>query len=193
VQDASGLRVHFDVFAHGFTSLLTGIAGNGGAKGRACRGVCGKLRGKEPLRHVAAEEARAAAARAAQVLARDTRVQLVYLFGSAADPGRKLVRDVDLAVLTDPALSLDALMRLRADIVVAAGTPIDIVSLNDAPIVLAHEVATTGTCLYARDADIETAFVTRAHARYWDFKRFLEEQWRLTGERLEERRRGSQS
>jgi len=147
----------------------------------------------EPLRHVTAAEARAAAARAAQVLARDPGVQLVYLFGSAADPGRKLVRDVDLAVLTDPALSLDALMRLRADVVVAAGTPIDLVSLNDAPIVLAHEVATSGKCLYARDPDVETAFVTRALARYWDFKPFLEEQWRLTGERLEGRRRGFQT
>jgi predicted nucleotidyltransferase len=147
----------------------------------------------EPFRHVAAVEARAAADRAAEVLARDTRVQLVYLFGSAADPDRNLVRDVDLAVLTDPALSLDELLRLRADVVVGAGAPIDLVSLNDAPIVLAHEVAASGKCLYARDPDVETEFVTRAHARYWDFKPFLEEQWRLTGERLEERRRGPQT
>jgi predicted nucleotidyltransferase len=147
----------------------------------------------EPFRHVAAEGARAAAGRAAEVLVRDTRVKLVYLFGSAADPDRKLVRDVDLAVLTDPALSLDELMRLRADVVAAAGAPVDLVSLNDAPTVLAHEVAASGTCLYARDPDTETEFVTRAHARYWDFKPFLESQWRLTGERLEERRRGSQT
>jgi predicted nucleotidyltransferase len=147
----------------------------------------------EPFRHVVAEEARAAADRAAYMLARDTRVKLVYLFGSAADPDRKLVRDVDLAVLTDPALSLDELMRLRADVVVAAGAPVDLVSLNDAPIVLAHEVATSGKRLYVRDPDIETEFVTRAHARYWDFKPFLESQWRLTGERLEERRRGPQT
>jgi predicted nucleotidyltransferase len=146
-----------------------------------------------PFRHVAAEEAHAAADRAAQVLGRDTRVKLVYLFGSAADPDRKLVRDVDLAVLTDSALSLDELMRLRADIVVATGASIDLVSLNNAPIVLAHEVAASGNCLYARDPDIETEFVTRAHARYWDFKPFLESQWRLTGERLEERRRGPET
>jgi predicted nucleotidyltransferase len=147
----------------------------------------------EPFRHVAAEEACGAADRTAQVLARDTRVQLVYLFGSAADPDRKLVRDVDLAVLTDPALPLDELMRLRADVVVAAGAPVDLVSLNDAPIVLAHEVAASGKCLYARDPDVEIEFVTRAHARYWDFKPFLELQWRLTGERLEERRHGPQT
>jgi predicted nucleotidyltransferase len=147
----------------------------------------------EPFRHVIAEEARAVADRAAEVLARDTRVKLVYLFGSAADPHRKLVRDVDIAVLTVPALSLDELMRLRADVVAAAGAPVDLVSLNEASVVLAQEVATSGRCLYARDPDVEMGFVTRAHSRYWDFKPFLEEQWRLTGERLEERRRGPQT
>lgn len=147
----------------------------------------------EPFRHVAAEEARAAVSRAAQVLARDTRVQLVYLFGSAADPDRNFVRDVDLAVLTNPALSFDELMRLRADVVVAVGAPIDLVSLNEASVVLAHEVATSGRCLYTHDPEVETEFVTRAHSRYWDFKPFLEAQWRLTGERLEERRRGPET
>jgi predicted nucleotidyltransferase len=135
-------------------------------------------------------EAREAARRAAELLSADRRVQLVYLFGSAADEGRAEVRDVDLAVLSEPALSLDELMRLRADAVAAAGgLPIDLVSLNDAPVVLAHEVADAGRCLYARSHDAETEFVIRARARYWDFKPFLEEQWRLTGERLEERRR----
>jgi predicted nucleotidyltransferase len=147
----------------------------------------------ERFRHLPAEEARAAASRAAQELARDSRVKLVYLFGSAADPERKLVRDLDLAVLTDSPLSLDELMRLRADVTATSGVPIDLVSLNEASVVLAHEVAATGTCLYARDPDVETEFITRARSRYWDFKPFLEEQWRLTGERLEERRRGSQS
>jgi predicted nucleotidyltransferase len=135
-------------------------------------------------------EARDAARRAVDRLASDPRVQLVYLFGSAADEGRAEVRDVDLAVLGEPALSLDELMRLRADAIAAAGgLPIDVVSLNEASIVLAHEVADSGRCLYARSPDVETEFVVRSQARYWDFKPFLEEQWRLTGERLEERRR----
>ena len=142
---------------------------------------------------LSAEEARSGAERAAQFLTGDPRVRLVYLFGSAADPGRTAVRDVDLAVLTNPPLSLDELMRLRADVVGATGAPIDLVSLNDASVVLAWEVADSGRCLYARDADAETEFVTRARSRYWDFKPFLDQQWRLTAQRLEERRRGSQA
>lgn len=147
----------------------------------------------KPSPHLAAEGARQGAHRAAQELARDARVKLVYLFGSAADLARDLVRDVDLAILTDPALSVGELMRLRADVAATARVPIDLVLLNDASIVLAHEVAASGKCLYARDPDVETEFVIRAHAHYWDFKPFLEEQWRLTGERLEERRHGSQT
>jgi predicted nucleotidyltransferase len=131
--------------------------------------------------------------RAVGLLAREPRVQLVYLFGSTVDPGRAAVRDVDLAVLADPPLTLDELTRRRADLVIAAGLPLDLVSLNDAPVVLAFEVAETGRCLYARTPDAEVGFVTRARARYWDFKPYRDEQWRLTAERLAERAGGSQA
>jgi predicted nucleotidyltransferase len=136
------------------------------------------------------EEARAAAERAARRLAADARVRLVYLYGSAADASRPTARDVDLAVVCRPRLGLDDLMHLRADVVAAAGAPVDLIALDDAGVVLTWEVTETGRCLFARDPDDEVAFVTRARARYWDFKPFLEEQWRLAGERLAERRRG---
>ncbi len=141
-------------------------------------------------RQQSADRARRAAHRAALQLATDERVQLVYLFGSAADPTRTVVRDVDLAVLTKPVVPFDELMRIRADLIVATGVEIDLVSLNSAPVVLAHEVADSGRCLYARDADMELDFVTRARSRYWDFKPFIDAQWRLAGERLGERQRG---
>jgi predicted nucleotidyltransferase len=153
----------------------------------------GKVHPMEQRRPLSTEQARQAADRAAHWLANDGRVRLVYQFGSSVDSARAAVRDVDIAILTDPPLPLDALLRLRADLVVETGAPIDLVSLNDASVVLAWEVADSGRCLYARDADTDTDFVTRVRARYWDFKPFLDEQWRLAGERLEERRRGSQA
>lgn len=136
-------------------------------------------------------DALAHAERAAAILARDPRVLLVYVFGSAMAPTRPYARDVDLAVLTRPPLSLGDLMRLRADLVDATHAPIDLVSLNDASIVLAHEVVDSGRCLYARTPEVEIEFVTRARARYWDFKPYRDAQWRLAGERLAERQRGS--
>jgi hypothetical protein len=140
---------------------------------------------------ISSKGVRQVAERVAQQLAADPRVRLVYLFGSAADSERATVRDVDVAVLTAPPISADELLRLRADLVLATGAEVDLVSLNDAPVVLAWEVAESGHCLYARDADAETEFVTGARSRYWDFKPFLDEQWRLSGARLQERQRGT--
>jgi len=39
--------------------------------------------------------------------------------------------------------------------------------------------------------ELETDFVVRPRARYWDFKPFLEAQWTDAGERLREQRRGA--
>jgi len=146
------------------------------------------VEGQHPL---SSASALAHAEQATKALARDPRILLVYVFGSAVAPARPQVRDVDLAVLTAPALSLDELMRLRADLVDAARAPIDLIALNDASIVLAHEVVYSGRCLFVRTPEIEVEFVTRARARYWDFKPYRDEQWRLAGERLAERQRGS--
>jgi hypothetical protein len=67
------------------------------------------------------------------------------------------------------------------------------VSLDDAPIVLAHEVAEHGVCLFARNPEDEVAFVTAARARFWDFAPYLAQQWAAAGERAETRRRGPQA
>src|SRR5207244_5303197 len=91
------------------------------------------------------------ATRAAALLAHDPRVKLVYLFGSAAEQAGARPRDIDLAVWTDPPLSLEELVRCRADLVLATKMPVDLVSLNDTPIVFPHEVVTRGRCVYVRD------------------------------------------
>jgi predicted nucleotidyltransferase len=138
--------------------------------------------------------ARERAERATRFLAADPRVKLVYLFGSAADPERKIpVRDVDLAVLMDPPLRLWDFLRFRADVVEAAGGEIDLVPLDKAGVVLAHEVVDAGRCLYANPPELETDFTVRTNLRYLDFKPFLKEQWKIAGERLEERLRGRAS
>ncbi len=142
-------------------------------------------------RRLSAQEARECARRAAEMLARDLRVKLVYLFGSSADPNRREVRDLDLALLTKPPLSLEELLELRADLARHIGVDLDLVPLDAASIVLASEVAETGVCLFARDPDVETDFVVRVRARYPDFEPLPREQWRLAGERSKERESGS--
>ncbi len=135
------------------------------------------------------EEARERAEKAARVLAADERVRLVFLFGSAADPERASVRDVDLAVLTD-SMKFDDLMRLRDDTVDAAQGEIDLVWLNEAPPVLAWEVAETGLCLHSSPPEARVDFIRRARMEYFDFKHFLDRQWQLIRERQKERQHG---
>lgn len=146
------------------------------------------MRARAPL---PAARAHAAAKRASEWLAKDPRVRLVYLYGSSIGQPEVGARDVDIGVLTDPPLDLEQLTHLRADVVAHARADVDLVSLNDASVVLAHEIVESGRCLYADPPEAEVDFVTRVRARYWDFKPFRDEQWRLAGERLAERRGGS--
>jgi predicted nucleotidyltransferase len=139
-----------------------------------------------------AARARAAATEVARRLAADPRVELVYLFGSATDDDVRRVRDVDIAVLARPRLSFEELLRMRADLVVTTGAPIDLVPLDAAGVVLAHEIAQHGRCLYARVPDAAQEFVARARMRFLDWRPFRDEQWRAAGERAAERRGGAQ-
>jgi predicted nucleotidyltransferase len=136
------------------------------------------------------EEARNRAERAARFLAADPRVKLVFLFGSSVDPGRRTVGDVDMAILTDCPLGLYELLDLKADVAQTAGGEVDLVLLNDASVVLAHEVVVTGRCLYADPPELEAETVARTNMEYLDFKWYLDQQWKTLGERLEARRHG---
>ncbi len=136
---------------------------------------------------LSAEEARLRAERAGRFLAADPRVKLVFLFGSAADPDRRTVGDVDLAILTDQRLGLYDLLDLKADVAQSAGGEVDLVPLNDASVVLAREISVTGRCLHADPPERELEFRTRANMEYRDFKWYLDRQWKTLGERLEAR------
>lgn len=137
------------------------------------------------------EAARERAERAAWFLAADPRVKLVFFFGSAADPERKIpVRDVDIAILADPPLEFWDFLGLQGHAEDAAGGGIDLVDLNKAGVVLTYEVADTGICLYSNPPELQDEFVCRALMQYFDFKYYLDEQWRNTGERLRERLHG---
>lgn len=126
--------------------------------------------------------------RAIGILSADPRVRLVYLFGSAARPGPAAPRDLDLAVSARPPLASAEWPPLQGRLQEALpGLPVDLVSLDEASIVLAHEIVEGGRCLYARSPDDETELVTRTRMRWFDWLPVRERQWRASAERLEER------
>lgn len=100
---------------------------------------------------------------------------------------------MDVAFLARPTLSFEEILKLQAEVSTVSGGEIELVPINEAPVVLAYEIADSGRCLFARHPGEEVDFVTRARLRYWDFKPFLEEQSRLVGERQRERLRGSET
>jgi predicted nucleotidyltransferase len=126
-------------------------------------------------------------ARALAILSAEPRVRVVFLFGSAARPGAVPPRDLDLAVCARPPLALPDLLQLQGRLQEAARVSVDLVSLDDAPIVLAHEIIEGGRCLYARSPDDEIDVVTRTRTRWWDWLPVRERQWQASGERLEDR------
>lgn len=125
--------------------------------------------------------------RVTAILGADPRVRVVYLFGSASRPGPVAPRDLDLAICARPPLDLPALLELQGRLQEALHVAVDLVSLDGAPIVLAHEVIEGGRCLYSRSPDDETELVTRTRMRWWDWLPVRERQWQASGERLEER------
>jgi predicted nucleotidyltransferase len=145
------------------------------------------------MSRLAREKAVDVAQRAAKRLADDLRIRVVYLFGSVADSQSQQPRDLDLAMLADPEISLDEQLRIRADLVLDSEVNIDLVSLNHASVVLAREVVDHGVCLFTRTPEDEVEFVTRARSRYWDFSPYLSAQWKAAGERTEARVRGPET
>ncbi len=82
-------------------------------------------------------------------------VLVAYLFGSRATGRARAGSDVDLAVLTDEGLQraqrLDLALRLPDPFERAAGTEVDLVVLNDAPLPLRGRVLQQRVVLYSRD------------------------------------------
>jgi predicted nucleotidyltransferase len=111
--------------------------------------------------------------RIARALGDLAEVRLAYLFGSRAGDRARPDSDIDVAVLVEEAAAADATARLstvrrlagRLGRVVAS-TRLDIVLLNDAPVLLRHRVLRDGALLHERSPEERVRFVT-ATLREW--------------------------
>lgn len=133
------------------------------------------------------ESVESLADRAVEMLARDPRVRLVFLFGSSARPGVVPPRDLDLALKAEPPFTTDELLRAQGHLQAGLAVAVDLVDLGEAPIALAQEIVEGGRCVFARAPDDETEFVTRTRMRWWDWLPMREVQWIESGRRLEKR------
>lgn len=97
-----------------------------------------------------------------------------YLFGSHARGKARPDSDIDVAVYIDEALADDGNWGYRAelttDLMAALGTnDVDVVVLNEAPILLYHRILRDGVRLLSRDLRATTARAGRALSYCFDF------------------------
>lgn len=115
-------------------------------------------------------------------------MRLAYLFGSTATGQARSTSDLDVGALFAPMPAPAELDRLAADLEVVAGRGVDLVVLNTAPPLLAHEVLRAGRLILCRDEDERVRFHTRAVARYLDTAHLRQVQHRYLRERADAHR-----
>ena len=107
-------------------------------------------------------------------LASDSRVVLAYLFGSVASGRADSLSDVDVAVLFDCDCTgqqrLAGQLDLMHQLSQFTEREVEVISLNDADPILAHEVVSQGVLLFARNEEAFVSFSSRAYRLYFDFK-----------------------
>jgi predicted nucleotidyltransferase len=105
-------------------------------------------------------------------LAAQPDVLAAYLFGSYATGRARPESDVDVAVLlsgTDEMERFERRLRLMGEVEEALGRrPADVVVLNDAPPLLAHQVLMHGRLIFERDRAARVEFEVRAGQVYTD-------------------------
>lgn len=95
-------------------------------------------------------------------------LKLAVLFGSTARGQARPKSDVDLGVLLDP-YSPELRFQVEAELGRAAGRPVDVVLLDDAPPLLRFEIAREGVLLFQREDHRWTDFKTKAMVDWWDW------------------------
>jgi len=102
-------------------------------------------------------------------------VDVAYLFGSMARGDTGPLSDVDVALLLRTGVSREAAFKLRLRMMTALGRAfdadeIDVVVLNDAPLLLQHRVLRDGKVLFCRDELRRVRYEARAISEYLDFQ-----------------------
>jgi predicted nucleotidyltransferase len=110
--------------------------------------------------------------------ARQGDVVAAYLFGSVARGQASPLSDVDIAVLLDPELGMEAAVERQLQLMLAlddyADREVQVTVLNHVPPLLAYQVVREGLLLHERSRLERIAFEVRAMKVYFDVKPMLD-------------------
>jgi len=123
------------------------------------------------------------------MMEKDPDILLAYLFGSHARNEAGPLSDIDLAVLLKPAASKELfakkLRMLKELTTLFAGIDIDLVILNEAPLVLKFNILKDSKPLYICDNNLHDELILRAITEYLDFKPVLACHYQALQKRIE--------
>lgn len=106
------------------------------------------------------------------VLEREAGVRFGYLFGSAANGRERAGSDVDIAVSLgpegSPAARLERALRLEGALERALGRPVQVTTLEDAPLELRRNVLGHGILIHVADDPARSRFFVETGRDYYD-------------------------
>ncbi len=121
-----------------------------------------------------------------EVLRRDRRILFAYLFGSFVR-NREYAKDIDIAVYVKGKIPLRYEQKLALEIEKNVKKPVDVIVLNDKPLLIIMEVLRTGKLIFSRDEKARVNFETHMLPIIFDFNELMKEYDRRRLERYGDR------
>lgn len=111
-----------------------------------------------------------------------------YLFGSRAEGVARRDSDTDIAVLTDERRNdtFEYRLALAGELKHCVGTPVDLVLLREAPLLLQFQILKKGKIVFERDVDRRASYEMYILGKYYDYQRFFDFHSRSLRETIKE-------
>lgn len=114
-------------------------------------------------------------------------VELAYVFGSTSRGERRVDSDLDIAILFKEQLPPGDELQLRDELGAAAGVDVDLVVLNQASPLLAHEIISEGKVIVDSGEESQAAFEMRVLSMYLDTSHLRKVQFDYFRQRVKDR------
>lgn len=121
-------------------------------------------------------------------------ILLAYIFGSTVKYPEK-ARDLDIAFLLDDKELMGDYLKVKTEIqfelaALLGRGDVDIVILNDASLLLRHEVLKNGSLLFEKDIEIRCNFEVESEIKFFDFEPVRRLFWESLAQRIRQEKLG---
>lgn len=119
-----------------------------------------------------------------EVFSKFDTIKVVYLFGSYACNKDNKLSDIDLGLLLDDNYDKNIKLSILADLAKNNLCNVDLVLLNEAPLMLKFEIVKHNNIIYKRQDFDSAGYFSIIVRKYLDFEPFIEVQRAYSKERL---------